>query len=511
MFICCYLFSSFCDGSGQTSLSGFHTALKSKPNSHCPCGPTGSGQNIHGSQAYALSKLDRYQYTRKATCLKGHDFFADANKEAANIRMKAAREALDDLTEWLEGDGEIAVFDATNTTCKRRDMILSHCRPHNFKVIFVESICDNQDVVQASILEVKVNSPDYIGMDKESAMHDFLKRIEHYAARYEPLDVERDKDVPFIKIINQGQRYLVNRIAGNVSSRIVYYLMNINAAKRTIYLVRHGESEYNLHGKLGGDSSLSDRGKLFAQKLGKFMEHEGLSDLKVWTSHMRRTIQTSEFIKCSRLEHWKALNELSAGICEGMTYDEIQRKYPTDFARRDADKFHYRYPMGESYEDLVARLEPVIMELERQGNVLVICHQAVSRCLLAYFTEMDKAELPYLRVPLHTVFKLTSSAYRCIVETMKLDIEAVDTHRSKPVSQYELKRDDLTSLHCHIDNCWDKSVCEARRETCGRSENPNEVRIGLALFERDLSVTGTCGVCTRVKDCRAYFAFSPFF
>lgn len=42
------------------------------------------------------------------------------------------------------------------------------------------------------------------------------------------------------------------------------------------------------------------------------MEHEGLSDLKVWTSHMRRTIQTSEFIKCSRLEHWKALNELSA-------------------------------------------------------------------------------------------------------------------------------------------------------------------------------------------------------
>ncbi|EUB63135.1 6-phosphofructo-2-kinase/fructose-2,6-biphosphatase [Echinococcus granulosus] len=378
-------------------------------------------------------------YRRKATCLQGHDFFDDTNKEAANIRMKAAREALSDLTEWLKDDGEIAVFDATNTTRKRRDMILNYCRPHNFKVIFVESICDNQDVVQASILEVKVNSPDYIGMDKESAMQDFLKRIEHYAARYEPLDIERDKDVPFIKIINQGQRYLVNRIAGNVSSRIVYYLMNINVAKRTIYLVRHGESEYNLRGKLGGDADLSDRGKLFAQKLGRFMEREGLSDLKVWTSHMRRTIQTSEFIKCSRLEHWKALNELSAGVCEGMTYDEIQRKYPTEFACRDADKFHYRYPMGESYEDLVARLEPVIMELERQGNVLVICHQAVSRCLLAYFTEMDKAELPYIRVPLHTVFKLTSSAYRCIVETMKLDVEAVDTHRSKPVNPNEVR------------------------------------------------------------------------
>lgn len=41
----------------------------------------------------------------------------------------------------------------------------------------------------------------------------------------------------------------------------------------------------------------------------------------------------------------------------------------------------------QSYEDLVQRLEPVIMELERQENVLVICHQAVMRCLLAYFLD----------------------------------------------------------------------------------------------------------------------------
>lgn len=72
-----------------------------------------------------------------------------------------------------------------------------------------------------------------------------------------------------------------------------------------------------------------------------------------------------------------------------MTYEEIAEKYPTDFAARDQNKFSYRYPRGESYEDLVARLEPVIMELERQGNVLVVSHQAVLRCLLAYF--LDKS------------------------------------------------------------------------------------------------------------------------
>lgn len=75
------------------------------------------------------------------------------------------------------------------------------------------------------------------------------------------------------------------------------------------------------------------------------------------------------------------------GICEEMTYEEIASKYPEEFKNRDLDKFHYRYPRGESYEDLVARLEPVIMELERQKNVFVIGHQAVLRCLLAYFLD----------------------------------------------------------------------------------------------------------------------------
>ena len=62
-----------------------------------------------------------------------------------------------------------------------------------------------------------------------------------------------------------------------------------------------------------------------------------------------------------------------------MTYEEVQEKYPDDFKARDVNKFTYRYPMGESYEDLVARLEPVIMELERQGSVLIVGHQSVLR------------------------------------------------------------------------------------------------------------------------------------
>lgn len=80
-------------------------------------------------------------------------------------------------------------------------------------------------------------------------------------------------------------------------------------------------------------------------------------------------------------------------MCDGKTYAMIKREYPEQFAARDKDKFAYRYPRGESYEDLVARLEPVIMELERQGNVLVVSHQAVFRCLLAYFLDKNSGWL----------------------------------------------------------------------------------------------------------------------
>ena len=53
-----------------------------------------------------------------------------------------------------------------------------------------------------------------------------------------------------------------------------------------------------------------------------------------------------------------------------MTYEEIQVRYPEEFALRDADKYHYRYPSGESYQDLVARLEPVIMVRDVSSCVL---------------------------------------------------------------------------------------------------------------------------------------------
>ncbi|NXD77712.1 F262 bisphosphatase, partial [Halcyon senegalensis] len=402
-------------------------------------------------KTYVSKKLTRYLnwigvptkvfnlgvYRREAVkSYKSYDFFRHDNKEAMEIRKRCALVALEDVKAYLlEECGQIAVrLSWTKCGCTSGPVCdsLKHASLPSLQVFFVESVCDDPEVIAANILEVKVSSPDYPERNRENVMDDFLKRIECYKVTYQPLDPDAyDKDLSFIKVINVGQRFLVNRVQDYIQSKIVYYLMNIHVQPRTIYLCRHGESEYNLVGKIGGDSGLSPRGKQFAQALKKFIEEQEIVDLKVWTSQLKRTIQTAESLGVT-YEQWKILNEIDAGVCEEMTYAEIEAKYPDEFALRDQEKYLYRYPGGESYQDLVQRLEPVIMELERQGNVLVISHQAVMRCLLAYFLDKSADELPYLRCPLHTILKLTPVAYGCKVETITLNVEAVNTHREKP-------------------------------------------------------------------------------
>lgn len=392
-------------------------------------------------KTYIAKKLTRYlnwigistkvfnvgEYRRKATAaFKPHDFFRHDNHEAQRIRANCAQDALNDLCKWLDnGEGEVAVYDATNTTKERRKFIYDQVvEKYGFKLFFIESICDDPNIIEANVREVKIHSPDYKEIDKDEALSDFLKRIEHYKISYQKIDENEESKYSYMQIFKAGEKVLVHRSEGHVQSRVVYYLMNIHIIPRSIYLTRHGESIYNLEGRIGGDSELSPRGWEYSRALARYIHEQQIPQLRVWTSNYKRTLQTAQGINAP-LERWKALNEIDAGICEEMTYDEIKDKYPDEFAARNQDKFHYRYPKGESYEDLVARLEPVIMELERQQNVLVIGHQAVLRCLLAYFLDKSSAQIPYIKVPLHSIIKLSGITRS---EEIIVPIEAVDDH-----------------------------------------------------------------------------------
>jgi 6-phosphofructo-2-kinase/fructose-2,6-biphosphatase 2 len=195
---------------------------------------------------------------------------------------------------------------------------------------------------------------------------------------------------------------------------------------------QHGESEYNLSGQIGGDANLSERGQAYARTLPslvKQMVGEGRK-ITVWTSTLKRTIQTARYLEFEKLE-WKALDELDSGVCDGLTYGDIEKQYPEDFKQRDDDKYNYRYLGGESYRDVVIRLEPIIMELERSENILIVTHQAILRCIYAYFLNVPQEKSPWMEVPLHTLIKLTPKAYGTQEERLKADIPAVSTWRPK--------------------------------------------------------------------------------
>jgi len=298
------------------------------------------------------------------------------------------------------------------------------------KCMFLESICTSDEIVESNVREVKVHSPDYKGVEATEAISDFLERIKHYEDIYEPISEETEGHLAFIKLFNAGEKYVIHKHEGYLQSKIVYWIMNVHITPRTIYLTRHGESLFNVSGRIGGDSNISERGEQYAKALSYFFNQQTIPGLRVWTSWLKRTIQTSVNINAPQ-ERWRALNEIDAGVMETLTCEEISDRYPEEFAARDKNKLAYRYPSGESYQDLVARLEPVMMELERQGNVLLVAHQAVLRCIMGYFLDKPQEELPYIKVPLHTLIKLTPQAYGCEAEFIRFPIEAYDTHRPK--------------------------------------------------------------------------------
>ncbi len=366
-----------------------------------------------------------------------HDFFDPSNAQGRTALLDMAVRALTDMTDWLGQGGEVAIYDATNSTRARRQLVAECCHNHSLPLVFVESICDDPAVIEATIRETKAHSPDYTGMDPDAAVRDFRARIEHYERAYEAIADSDDRDASWIKIIDVGRQVVLNRMQGHLPARLAPLLINMHIGRRPIYLTRHGESLSNLRGAIGGDSELSLRGETYARALADFMRGRvsvgdepdrrssppstvpfsmappSDSPITVWTSTLRRTIQTSSWLTKSPVK-WRALDEIDAGLCDGMSYSEIKQKMPAEYEARKADKFNYRYPRGESYDDVIQRLDPVIIELERQRRpVLVIAHQAILRAIYSYFMDRPQEEMPYIEIPLHTVIQLTPTAYGC--------------------------------------------------------------------------------------------------
>ena len=401
------------------------------------------------------------------------DFFSNTNMEACRQREQLAVDTLTDVVKFLNSSpGNIAIFDGTNTTKSRRKKIKEVVETyiHDTDLFFLELICHDQEQIERNIIKTKTNSPDFVGWNEEEIIKDFKERIHQYEMVYEEVgDIsslsekeKKDPDdfentIPFIKIINNNERVISQNIQGFLNLQILTYLLHLHLEDRPLYLARHGESEFNLEGRIGGDASITERGKKFAKMLNEFFieEHKkvGWDKFIVNTSTLKRAIETGEFLDestgiYSKKPSLKVLDEINAGICDSLTYNEIEERYPEIFVNRKQNKIGYRYPKGESYYDVITRIQSYLVELERvQTPVIVISHNAIMRCLYGYFAVLKVNCISEIEIPLHTVIKITPQTYG-----YKEEIFSFDTETGK-ITSYPSLNDKLIadSIQKHIE------------------------------------------------------------
>lgn len=361
----------------------------------------------------ARYRQDRYGHKQSA------EFFDTSNMQYASSRIELLMLAVEDSIGYLNRGGEVAILDGTNVSRERRDLIRNRVRKEDgYEILWIESICEDPRVIEHNVRQLRETSPDYV------ADHDFEKRIEYYKNVY--LTV-KEEEGSYAKVYDAGRKLDLHNIHGFLPTKIIAFLMNLHIIPRPVYFTRHGESIFNIHGLIGGDSSLSPKGEKFGELLALFIANEPdlpPDKLCVWSSTMKRSRQTARKVKCARYVEWRSLREIEVGVCDGMSYEQVKEKFPAEYKSRDQDKLRYRYPRGESYMDVISRLEPVIFELERQQSpVVIVAHQAVLRCLYAYFLDLPAEEVPYLAIPLHTIIKLTPKAYGCTERRFKVLVE----------------------------------------------------------------------------------------
>lgn len=182
-----------------------------------------------------------------------------------------------------------------------------------------------------------------------------------------------------------------------------------------IYLMRHGETEYNRVGRLQGQSDipLNEFGIALAEKTA-----EGLKDVSfdaVFSSPLQRAVETARIVTGGRdvkIETDERLKEIHFGIGEGVRFDEAKRdaSHPVHnffcaperyFPAGEAESFDRVRERGKSFlEEKIFPLENrLAAEGRTDGNILIVAHGAFNRCILNRIAGIPDREFWKINLP----------------------------------------------------------------------------------------------------------------
>lgn len=346
------------------------------------------------------------------------EFYNPANTEAVKLRKRFALINIRRAQKYVNTGGEVAILDATNVSSERRRFIEENLSDH--PILFIECLNDDAEIVDMSILQ-KIRSPEFASLSEEDAILEFRRRIEYYRMIQAPLSRERNyirMNSFHNKIINEkltDQLPLYSRIRDCLVTDVV----------KSLFLIRHTETFYNVEDRIGGDPDLTPKGIEQARALARFFQRKKIS--YIFTSEKKRTIQTAEAIRSLQQDctivHLKEFNEIDSGICEGMSYDEIQRLMPEVYSARKADKYNYEYPGGEGYNTMKERIKIGIKKAfylnMKPDNIMIVGHRAVNRMILSHFLYRRQEDVPYIYIPQNKLYHIVATQDRKLFELKK--------------------------------------------------------------------------------------------
>ncbi len=175
----------------------------------------------------------------------------------------------------------------------------------------------------------------------------------------------------------------------------------------TIYLIRHGETDWNLHGKLQGDTDnpLNSTGK--RQALENAARLRGVDVDHIYSSGLKRAIQTAEvFAVRAPVTSLEQLNERSRGVYEGRIADEVEKEFRPRFLDPEDD-----LNGGESLASTARRVSHATRDIVQShpgGTVMIVGHSGINPLIIAELTGMDPGRaLAEIRQGNDEVFKIT--------------------------------------------------------------------------------------------------------
>ena len=168
-----------------------------------------------------------------------------------------------------------------------------------------------------------------------------------------------------------------------------------------IYIMRHGETAWNAENRILGstDMPLNEKGREQARKAAEKMKN--IRFYVIYTSCLSRSMETGLAVGALQegcpVIHMPCLNEHDFGEFEGK--DRLSEEY-----QNEKRKCFKRYPGGESFLDVAARVYPFIRSLIadpslRDKTILITSHGGICRVITSYFRDMENEEFVSFAMP----------------------------------------------------------------------------------------------------------------